>query len=128
MGIVLVVEENRTQQIIISKILQRIGLKAMFAGDGVEVIDLAFRHRPQLVILRTFNQGMSFQEICRRLKSDDSHKPALLMFFEKTEDCIFERGSKQGADAYISMLCRPQELVDAVMKLLPQQFKLIPLP
>lgn len=128
MGIVLVVEENRTQQIIISKIMQRIGLKAIFAGDSVEVIELAFRHRPEIVILRTLNPRISCHEICRLLKADDSHKPALLMFFEKTEDCNFERGSKQGADAYISMLCRPQELVDAVMNLLSQQVKLVPLP
>lgn len=120
MGIALVVEANRTQQIIISKILQRIDLKVIFARDSIEVMDLASRHRPQLVILSTLNQEINCPEICRQLKSDDSHKPALLMFFEKIEDCDLVRGSKQGADAYLSMLCRPQELVDAVLKLLPQ--------
>jgi twitching motility two-component system response regulator PilH len=39
------------------------------------------------------------------------------MYSNKAEKCDFYWGSKQGADAYISKLCRPQELVDTVKQL-----------
>lgn len=128
MGIALVVEDDRTQQIIISKILQRIGLKVIFAGDGVEALKLVESHHPELVILDIVMPRMNGYEVCRQLKADDkAHKPAVLMFSTKTEDCDFYWGSKQGADAYVSKLCRPQALVDAIMELLPQKAKLAPL-
>lgn len=47
MGIALVVEDDRTQQIIIWKILQRIGLEVIFAGDGVEALQLVESHHPE---------------------------------------------------------------------------------
>jgi twitching motility two-component system response regulator PilH len=128
MGIALVVEDDRTQQIIIWKILQRIGLEVIFAGDGIEALQLVESHHPELVILDIVMPRMNGYEVCRRLKSDDkTYKPAVLMFSNKTEDCDFYWGSKQGADAYLSKLCRPQELVDAIMELLPQKTKLAPL-
>jgi twitching motility two-component system response regulator PilH len=61
---------------------------------------------------------MNGYEVCRRLKSaDKTYKPAVLMYSNKAEKCDFYWGSKQGADAYISKLCRPQELVDTVKQL-----------
>lgn len=117
MGVVLVMESDDTQQIIISKILQRIGLRAIFAGDVIEVLQLIASHRPDLVVLDLILPEINVYEVCRQIKSNDSHKPAVLIFFNKPEECNLEQGSKQGADAYISKLCRPQELVDAILKL-----------
>ncbi|MGB5963648.1 MAG: response regulator [Coleofasciculaceae cyanobacterium] len=117
MGVVLVMESDDTQQIIISKILQRIGLRAIFAGDVIEVLQLIASHRPDLVVLDLILPEINVYEVCRQIKTNDSHKPAVLIFFNKPEECNLEQGSKQGADAYISKLCRPQELVDAILKL-----------
>lgn len=127
MGVVLVVESDRIQQIIISKILQRIGLEAIFAGDGIEVLQLVASHRPELVVLDLVLPKMNGYEICRKIKSSNNPQPAVLLFFDKPEECNLEQGSKQGADAYISKLCRPQELVDTILKLLPQKVQLAPL-
>ncbi len=127
MGVILVQERDRIQQIIISKILQRIGLEAIFAGDGTEVLQLVASHRPELVVLDLVLPEMNCHEICRNIKSGNSPQPAVLIFFEKPEECNLEQGSKQGADAYISKLCRPQELVDTILKLLPQKVQLAPL-
>lgn len=126
MGVVLVMESDDIQQIIISKILQRIGLEAIFASNVIEVLQLIARHRPQLVVLDLILPEMNVYEVCRQIKSDDRHKPAVLIFFDKPEEGHLEQGSKQGADAYISKLCRPQELVDAILKLL-QKVQLAPL-
>jgi len=41
------------------------------------------------------------------------------MYSNKRETSDFYWVRKQGADAYVSKLCRPQELVDTVKQLLP---------
>lgn len=120
MSTALVVEDEPTQQLIISKILRKIGLKVIFAGNGVEALEMVQTHCPELVVLDIVMPRMNGYEVCRRLKSDaESHKPAVLMYSNKTDACDVYWGKKQGADAYVSKLCRPQELVDTVKKLLP---------
>lgn len=128
MGTALVVEDDITQQMIICKILKRIGLDVIFAGDGVEALEMVERHCPDLVVLDIVMPRMNGYEVCRRLKSEGTtYQPPVLMFSNKTEDCDFYWGSKQGADAYVSKLCRPQELVDVIMQLLPEKLGLMPL-
>ncbi len=120
MGTALVVEDDQTQQLIISKILNKIGLNVIFAGDGVEALELVESHTPELVVLDIVMPRMNGYEVCRQLKSDNkTHKPAVLMYSNKRETSDFYWVRKQGADAYVSKLCRPQELVDTVKQLLP---------
>jgi twitching motility two-component system response regulator PilH len=120
MGTALVVEDNHTQQLIISKILNRVGLNVIFAGDGVEALELVESHSPELVVLDIVMPRMNGYEVCCQLKSDKkTHKPAVLMYSNKRETSDFYWVRKQGADAYVSKLCRPQELVDTVKQLLP---------
>lgn len=122
MGTALVVEDDRTQQLVISKIFKRIGLNVIFAGDGIEALSLVERHCPDLVVLDSTISPMNGKEVCRKLKSNNkSHKPAVLIYSNKTEARDYYWGSKQGADAYISKLCRPQELIDTVKQLLPKE-------
>jgi twitching motility two-component system response regulator PilH len=122
MGTALVVEDDCTQQLIISKILTKIGLDVIFASDGVEALTLVEHHCPDLVVLDIIMPRMNGYELCRRLKSDDrTHKPVVLMYSNKAEACDFYWGSKQGADAYVSKLCRPQELIDTVNQLLKRE-------
>jgi twitching motility two-component system response regulator PilH len=120
MSTALVVEDDPTQQLIISKILTKVGLNVIFAGDGVEALEMVQTHCPELVVLDIVMPRMNGYEVCRRLKSDEeSHQPAVLMYSNKTEACDVYWGKKQGADAYVSKLCRPQELVNTVKQLLP---------
>lgn len=119
----IVVEGDRTQQLIISKILKRIGLNVIFAGDGVEALELVQSHSPELVVLDHAMPQMNGYEVCRQLKSEakNHNKPAVLIFANKTVERHFHSGGKQGADAYLSRFCRPQELVDTVKNLLQKE-------
>ena len=119
MSIVLVVEDDFVQQQILHKLLRSVGLNVICACDGIEALSLAERHCPKLVILDIIIPRMNGYEVCRKLKSPKTnHKPAVLMYSHKSEECDFYWGCKQGADAYLSKLCRPQELIDTVMYLL----------
>ena len=119
MSTVLVVEDDLTQRQIVSKLLARLGLNVIFADDGVEALSLVESHSPDLVVLDIIMPRMNGYEVCRRLKSrKKTNKPAVLMYSNKSEECDYYWGSKQGADAYVSKLCHPQELVDTVKYLL----------
>ncbi len=119
MGTVLVVEDDLTQRQIVSKLLTRLGLNLIFADDGVEALSLVESHSPDLVVLDIIMPRMNGYEVCRRLKSRQKiHKPAVLIYSNKSEEWDYYWGCKQGADAYVSKLCHPQELVDTVKYLL----------
>lgn len=119
MGTALVVEDDYTQKLIISKILKRTGLNVIFAGNEVEAIELAQNNCPDLVVLDITMPRMSGYEVFRQLKSNEKAcKPAVLMYSNKADSYKWSQGSKLGADAYLSKLCRPQELVDTVKQLL----------
>jgi twitching motility two-component system response regulator PilH len=115
MGTILVVDDDLTQQLIVFKILKNIGLNVIFADDGVEALEQAQRCCPDLVILDIILPKMNGYEVCRRLKSDTkTQKLAVIMCSNKKEDSDHYWGIKQGADAYISKPCNPQQLVNIV--------------
>lgn len=119
MSTVLVVEDDFVQRQILHKLLRSIGLNVIFACDGVEALSLAERHCPNLVILDIVIPRMNGYEVCRKLKSlQNSYKPTVLMYSNKSEEWDYYWGCKQGADAYVSKFSRPQELIDTVKYLL----------
>jgi twitching motility two-component system response regulator PilH len=121
MSTILVVDDDLTQQLIVFKILKNIGLNVIFADDGQEALELAQRYCPNLIILDIILPKMNGYEVCRRIKSDKkTQKLAVIMCSNKTEACDRYWGIKQGADAYISKPCHPQELIKTVKYLLEE--------
>jgi len=121
MTTILVVDDDLTQQLIVFKILKNIGLNFIFAEDGQQALELAQRYHPDLIILDIILPRMNGYEVCRRLKSDKKNqKLAVIMYSNKTENCDRYWGIKQGADAYISKPCHPQELINTVKYLLQE--------
>jgi twitching motility two-component system response regulator PilH len=121
MSTVLVVEDDLAHRQIILKILKKIGVKVIVARDGVEAIEMAQSKNPQLIILDVIIPRMNGYEVCRRLKADERTKGlAVIMYSNKDEEWDFYWGCKQGADAYVSKLCQPQELIDTIKTLLQQ--------
>lgn len=119
MSTVLIVEDSFTQREILSELFKRMGLNVILASDGVEALAKIESHYPDLVILDIIMPQMNGYEVCRRIKSNvKTQKIAVIMFSTKSKPCDYYWGSKQGADAYISKLCHPQELINTVKQLL----------
>jgi twitching motility two-component system response regulator PilH len=119
MSTVLVVEDDLTQQLILFKLLKKIGLNVIFANDGVEALEQVQKFCPDLVLLDVILPRMNGYEVCRRLKSDrKTEKLAVVLYSNKKEEWDLYWGIKQGADAYVSKLCQPQELIDTIKSLL----------
>ena len=116
---VLVVDDDKIQQLIISKILQSVGLRVIVASNGIEALEQVRQHSPSLVILDMLMPGMNGPEVCQRLKSDEqTHRLPVVMYSgqEREFDTYWQKSNS--ADAYLSKLCRPQALIDTVTGLL----------
>ncbi|HEY9610936.1 response regulator [Allocoleopsis sp.] len=120
MGAVLLVEDNRTQQLAMSAILRRRGFNVIIASDGVEALLKIHCYCPSLVILDIVLPKMNGYEVCRWIKTNKkTQNLPVIMFTAKSEELDFYWGSKQGADAYISKQSHPQVLLDSVNQFLP---------
>ncbi|HEY9728261.1 MAG TPA: response regulator [Chroococcales cyanobacterium] len=121
MSTVLVVEDSLTQREVIRVLLEQIGLKVIFAVNGIEALSLVETHCPHVVILDIVMPKMNGYEVCRRIKGNDkTQNLAVVMYSTKSEKCDFYWGSKQGADAYVSKQGQLQSLVNTVKRLLPK--------
>lgn len=123
MAKVLVVEDELKQQLIIFKILKTLGIKIIFADNGLEALELVKKHCPDLIVLDIIMPQMNGYEVCRRLKANQKTQniPVLMYSAKEIEDCDLYWADKQGADAYLSKLCHPQELINTVKCLLRKQ-------
>ncbi len=120
---VLVVEDELKQQLITFKILKTLGIKIIFADNGLQALDQVKIHCPDLVVLDIIMPQMNGYEVCRRLKANHTTQkiPILMYSAKKVEDCDLYWANKQGADAYLSKLCHPHELINTVKLLLRKQ-------
>jgi twitching motility two-component system response regulator PilH len=125
MCLALVVDDDPTQQLIISKLLKKIGVDVIVANDGVEALERVQSTSPVLVILDILMPRMNGYEVCQRLKSNEKtqHLPVLMYSGQEQEFKALIKGNKSGADAYLSKLCHPQELINTIYQLLPKKKK-----
>ncbi|NET55057.1 MAG: response regulator [Symploca sp. SIO2E6] len=115
MAEVLVVDDDRTQQLIVSKILNRMGLKAIFASDGVEALEQVQKNHPELVILDIIMPRMNGTEVCQRLRENEqTQKLPVVMYSAQEREFTSYWGTAGGADAYLPKICHPQALVDTI--------------
>jgi twitching motility two-component system response regulator PilH len=123
MCLALVVDDDPTQQLIISKLLKKIGLDVIVASDGVEALEQVKSTSPVLVILDILMPRMNGYEVCQQLKSNEKtqHLPVIMYSGQEREFNFLNKKSKSGADAYLSKLCRPQELINTIHQLLPKK-------
>jgi twitching motility two-component system response regulator PilH len=119
MSSVLLVDDDRVQQLAISKMLLISGFNVIVAKDGIEALEKVYCYCPNLVILDIILPKMNGYEVCRRIKKNKQMQSLpVIMFSAKSEEIDFYWGSKQGADAYVSKLCHAQLLINTVNQLL----------
>lgn len=124
MCLALVVDDDPTQQLIISKLLKKVGLDVIVASDGVEALEQVQSTSPVLVILDILMPRMNGYEVCQRLKSNEkTQNLPVLIYSGQEKEFNLKKESKTNADAYLSKLCQPQELINTVLQLLPKKKK-----
>jgi two-component system cell cycle response regulator DivK len=100
---VLIVEDNELNMKLFNDLLEAHGYETVKTGNGLDALDLARKHRPDLVVMDIQLPEVSGLEVTKWLKEDDSlkHIPVLAVtaFAMKGDE---ERIIAGGCEAYIS--------------------------
>ena len=119
MPTVLIADDSPTLRRIVSSVLEREGFQVVFAEDGVEAVQAAFRHLPDAVILDVQMPRLSGYVAARLLK-DDWQTAEIPIVLLTSLDAASDRywGAQTGADRFLTKDFEASELVDAVREVM----------
>ena len=111
----LLVDDDATNLRILRETLRGLGHKMLACTSGESALDLARKHRPDLILLDIMMPGIDGYEVCETLKSDPETSNLAIIFLtalDSTEDKV--RGLRLGAVDYIAKPFQPEEVVARV--------------
>lgn len=109
---VLVVDDEEMVAGSIERTLRTFDLSVTVATSGVEALNIARRHKPDIMVLDVLMPGMDGLEVCREVRADPILYDLPIIFLTaraKMEDKLV--GFRQGADDYIAKPFNAEELV-----------------
>ena len=113
---ILIVEDTKAEQQLISALLKQAGFSAFSVDSSEEARQwLANNPLPNLILLDIILPGDSGLDLCREIRENPELKQIPILFCSsKSED--FDRiwALKQGGDEYITKPFVPQKLIDSV--------------
>jgi two-component system, OmpR family, alkaline phosphatase synthesis response regulator PhoP len=118
-GTILVIDDEKDLLELVRYNLEKEQFDAISATDGQTGLDIATRHRPDLIVLDLMMPGMDGLEVCRRLRNEPktSRIPVIMLTARATEaDRIV--GLEMGSDDYLTKPFSPRELVARVKAVL----------
>ena len=96
----------------VTRYLEREGYSVRTVGDGLEALEVAANHPPDLVVLDVMLPGIDGLEVCRRLRERAPIPVIMLTARGEEEDRVM--GLELGADDYVSKPFSPRELMARV--------------
>ena len=119
MNKILVVDDEGDVRDLVAFNLQRNGMTAIFAKDGIEAVDVAVAEIPDLIILDLMLPGRSGVQVFKELRLDSRTKsiPILMLTAKAQLDDVIA-GLELGADDYLTKPFSPKEMVLRVKALL----------
>jgi DNA-binding response OmpR family regulator len=89
------------------------------AGDGIEGLNMARKHKPDLIILDIMLPKMDGYRVARLLKFDTHYRHIpIIMLTARVQDVDRENGMSAGADVYLTKPFDAQELEKSIADLL----------
>jgi len=113
METILVVEDDPSIRLGLTRNLTYEGFRVVAASTGQEGLEAAFRDRPDLILLDVMLPGPSGLEICRSIRRHDPTLP-ILMLSARTQEGDRVAGLDLGADDYIAKPFSLRELLARV--------------
>ncbi|AFY62685.1 response regulator [Synechococcus sp. PCC 6312] len=120
MKTVLVVEDSRTEQQLLTGLLERSGHKVALAESAELALTwLAENQPPDLIVLDIVMPGANGLELCREVRAKPDLKEIPIVFCS-SKDQEFDRfwALRQGGNAYITKPYDPDELLETVAEYL----------
>jgi two-component system OmpR family response regulator len=115
-GRVLVVEDDQTLREVLKYNLSKEGYEVLAAQDGVQALETARSHKPDLVILDIMLPRLAGDEVCRILRNEGT--VPILMLTARTEEIDKVVSLELGADDYMTKPFSMRELLARVRAML----------
>jgi DNA-binding response OmpR family regulator len=117
---ILVVDDDDLSRKLINRLVSKeFDYEIVSKANGIEALEYAQEHIPQLIILDLMLPGMNGFEILKKIRGDkrfDQTKVVLVSAKSRSED--IERGFDLTADEYITKPFQPKEFAARIRKLL----------
>ena len=118
-GTILVIDDERDLIELVRYNLDKEGFDVLAASDGMSGLEIATKHKPDLVVLDLMMPGMDGLEVCRRMRADDrTRRIPVIMLTAKAGETDRIVGLEMGADDYVTKPFSPRELVARVKAVL----------
>jgi two-component system phosphate regulon response regulator PhoB len=116
---VLVVEDDSTVAELIRRTLADGGFDVIQVADGAAALDVAWNHKPDVLVLDVGLPGIDGLEVCRRLRADRrTHRMPVLMLSARGDEADRIVGLELGADDYVIKPFSPREVLARVKTLI----------
>ena len=116
--ILLVEDENEFRQMLKIR-LEANSYSVLEAGDGIEGLNMARKHKPDLIILDIMLPKMDGYRVARLLKFDTHYRHIpIIMLTARVQDVDRENGMSAGADVYLTKPFDAQEQEKSIADLL----------
>ena len=116
---VLIVEDNELNMKLFNDLLEAHGYRTLQTRDGVEALQMAREHRPDLILMDIQLPEISGLEVTKWLKEDDELAQipvvAVTAFAMKGDE---ERIREGGCEAYISKPISVSHFLDTIRRLI----------
>jgi len=107
---ILIAEDDEMVRRIIKEVLQD-DYELYFAEDGSEALQLAEKHKPDLLLLDIMMPEKNGFEVCRELRKDEEMQKLIIIMVTALSDKDSEKmGLKAGADDFITKPFNPIDL------------------
>jgi CheY-like chemotaxis protein len=119
MANILIAEDERDIRELIQFTLAFAGHTVTTAANGVEVVELAPKVRPDLIMMDVRMPKMTGYEACKQIKLNEELKHIPVVFLSaKGQDEEIQSGIEAGAVAYITKPFAPDELQQKIATIL----------
>jgi two-component system phosphate regulon response regulator PhoB len=119
MARILVVEDEKDLQDVLSYNLRQAGHEPVVVGTGHEALDRVVSEPPELILLDLMLPDISGTEVCRKLKSDPATRDIpIVMLTAKGEEIDRVVGFELGADDYVVKPYSMRELTLRLQRIL----------
>jgi len=115
MATILVIDDEQDLLDLLGYNLAKEGYKVLVAKDGEKGLDLAKRHKPDLIILDLMMPKIDGLEVCKSLQNDSKTSAIpIIMLTAKAEETDKIVGLELGADDYVTKPFSVRELLARV--------------
>lgn len=119
---ILLVDDEKDIVEIVTYRLEASGYEVIFASNGQEALNKAYREKPDLIILDLMLPKMDGYKVCGLLKNDARYsKIPIIIFTARAQETDKKMCEEVGADAYITKPFNPQMLLAKIKELLKEQ-------